>query len=165
MPSRDPAIRDARTLDAQILESGQPTPFESGLAKLRERLTRARGGDRELDGRVVCGLFGYRFIAWDADGLVYGRPEDGASARIGADQVARLTASLDAVAALLSLVAPEWALTATIRPDHSSAQLVEDPPPFRRSAVWRSGPGADGAARAALIALLSVIEGDADGAA
>lgn len=155
MPSRDPAI----------LDPDQPLPFDPGLRRLRDRLARARGGDRELDGQVLCGLFGYRFLAWDADGLLYGRPEDDAPVRVEAEQVARLTASLDAVAALLSLVAPDWSLTATIRPDQSSAQLSEDPPPFRRSAVWRSGPGADGAARAALLALLSVIDGDADGAA
>lgn len=153
MPARDSAILDA---DA-------PTPFEPPLSRLRERLVRARGGDRELDGRLLCGLFGYRFVAFDADGLLYTRPEDDAPVRIEAEQVARLTASLDAVAALLSLVAPEWALVATIRPDQSSAQLVEDPPPFRRSVVQRSGPGADGAARAALLALISVIEGEAGG--
>jgi hypothetical protein len=153
LPPRAPAI----------LEADAPTPFEPGLGRLRERLARAQAGDRELDGRVLCGLFGHRFLAWGADGLVYERAEDGEPVRVEAEQVARLTASLDAVAALLSLVAPDWSLTTTIRPDGSSAQLSEDPPPFRRSAVWRAGPGADGAARAALLALLSVIEGDAEG--
>jgi hypothetical protein len=160
LPALDPAI-----LGSDDPTSAHPAPADPGLRRLRDRLARAQAGDRELDGRVLCGLFGYRFLAWDADGLLYGRPDDGEPVRVEAEQVARLTGSLDAVAALLSLVAPDWALTATIRPDGSSAQLAEDPPPFRRSAVWRAGPGADGAARAALLALLSVIEGDADGAA
>lgn len=68
------------------------------MKDLIERLERASGPDRELDGRIWCALNGYVFLEWDGAGCRFRAKNNG---WIGHNNIKEWTASLDAALTLV----------------------------------------------------------------
>lgn len=85
------------------------------LAEMLERVEKATGPDRELDGRIWCEIRGYPFIVWDGAGVAYKNPD---LRHEDADRIPKVTASADAALALVEREFPGafWSLT-NIDPD------------------------------------------------
>ncbi len=75
------------------------------LMDLADRVEKADGADRELDGAIWCAANGYTFLGWDGAGVMWRGP-DGGRSHYPAEKVRRFTASLDNA---LSLVPEGWA--------------------------------------------------------
>src|SRR5690606_3142744 len=72
------------------------------MKDLIERLERAEGPARELDGRIWCAVNGYEILGWDDDGCQYRAKQPG---WISSYYIREWTASLDAA---LTLVPEGW---------------------------------------------------------
>lgn len=95
------------------------------MKDLIERLEKATGPDRELDGAIWCAVNGYEFLMWDGAGCCYMAKRRG---WIAADHIKMFSASLDAA---LTLVPSGFYWTCglcelsghvTIGPDYNGSQ-------------------------------------------
>ncbi len=89
------------------------------MKELIERLEKAAGPSRELDGAVWCAANGYEFLMWDGAGCCYMAKRRG---WISADHIKNFTASLDAA---LTLVGEnDWDVGRLIENAHSNGHVM-----------------------------------------
>ena len=76
------------------------------LQALAERIAKASGPDRELDGMVWCAADGYEFVQWDGAGVVYRGDSRRGITHQPADHIREYSASIDSALALVERLKP-----------------------------------------------------------